>query len=119
LTTGGGSNFGVATEFTFKARPQRNTVWSGIVAFLPHQVSDFVAAFNQYRSVGGQDPKATCTAAVMCLPGNPSPVLALTPFYDGSEEDGRRAFKPFYDIGPIEDQTQSLTYYQMVLFIVF
>jgi FAD/FMN-containing dehydrogenase len=45
---GAGSNFGPVTSFTFKAFPQTNTVWSGLVRVV-HS-----ACFNRYVKRGDQ-----------------------------------------------------------------
>lgn len=36
---GGGSNFGVVTEFVLKLYPQRRTVFCGLVIYAPHQLN--------------------------------------------------------------------------------
>ena len=41
------------------------------------------------------------------------PAIALLPFFNGSAEEGRKRFSPFFDVGPVADLTNELPYDDM------
>src|SRR6266436_4658916 len=45
---GGGSNFGVCTEFVLKLHPQRVTVFAGIVVFPPTVLDDLMKVLSEW-----------------------------------------------------------------------
>lgn len=51
---GGGSNFGVVTEFVFKLHPQRSTVYSGILIFAPSSLEKLVAVTSEWWKNAGE-----------------------------------------------------------------
>jgi FAD/FMN-containing dehydrogenase len=52
---GGGSNFGVCTEFVLKLHPQRRTVLSGMIFFSPQKVEAVSKAVEEWHSKGPTD----------------------------------------------------------------
>ena len=59
---GGGSNFGVVTEFVFRLHEQRRLVYAGLVTFPTTACSSVIEAFQQYWDT--QDPKACAFMAL-------------------------------------------------------
>jgi FAD/FMN-containing dehydrogenase len=46
---GGGSNFGVCTEFVLRLHPQRPTVFSGLVVFSTDRLNEFMEVLTKWR----------------------------------------------------------------------
>lgn len=105
---GGGSNFGVVTSFVFKAYPQANPVWSGLVAFLPTQLPAILDAAQSWVQTSSEDK--SCMIVFACPPPAFQPTVVLAPFFNGPEEEGRRRFKAFFDVGPVADMTRTRPY---------
>jgi len=120
LFTGGGGNFGVVTEFTFQGYPHNNSVWSGSLVYSAEQIVDVVATWNKWI-INGYGSKSSCFIFVACAPGSLTPGLLLVVFYDGTEEEGRKVHKPFFDINPLVDDTKVRPYteqvYQQILIL--
>ena len=45
---GGGSNFGVCTEFVLRLHPQRRTIFAGILIFPPDVIDDLMKVLSQW-----------------------------------------------------------------------
>jgi len=104
---GGGSNFGVVTEFVLKLHPQRRTVFAGSLIFAPHCLEQIVSATTEWWPKAGEK-EAVFHVSTVLPDGNPA--LALMLFYNGSESEGRTNFKAFFDIGPIMDMMREMPY---------
>lgn len=110
---GAGQNFGVTTKFIFQAFPQ-NEIFTGMMLFppIPETIQKVVAACNDLYTVrdtpSGPRTKIGGKGMTLLALAKPPPAggatLLLCIFsYNGSEEDGKRAFNAFYDAGPIEN----------------
>jgi len=51
---GGGSNFGVVTEFVYRLHPQRLTVYAGVLAFPPSALEKLVEVTATWWGNAGQ-----------------------------------------------------------------
>ena len=112
---GGGGNFGVVTEFTYQAYPHAYPVYAGLLVFAPTQLEALVNTFNKWiETEDGKDPKAALFYTCSRAPPDFVPTIALIPFYDGHEVEGRRIFKPFFDLGPLADMTKEMPYVALV-----
>ncbi|KAG9001350.1 hypothetical protein FRB90_011634 [Tulasnella sp. 427] len=102
---GGGGNFGIVTEFVFKAHPQRPTVF---VTHLVYTMDKLESVFNTvedwYKNAG---PDEGLHWGCGVLPGvEPAqPTVIVTYFYNGETVEGRKAAKKLYDIGPIAEHS--------------
>ncbi|TCD69760.1 hypothetical protein EIP91_006296 [Steccherinum ochraceum] len=104
---GGGSNFGVVTEFVFKLHPQRPEIFAGPLVFTPDKVEKVAAFLDDWWPRA--KPEEGIAAAIMLGPDG-SPLLMTFIFYNGSQEDGRQAYKGLFDISPVMEQCGVLPY---------
>ncbi|KAF5328536.1 hypothetical protein D9758_017945 [Tetrapyrgos nigripes] len=107
---GGGSNFGVVTEFVFKLYPQRRTVFAGKLIFPGLALKAIVETTETWRK--NISPLSGMIQFFAVGPHG-EPVVVASVFYNGSEAEGRECYKPFYDLGPIADHTSEIPYEQL------
>lgn len=104
---GAGPNFGIVTSATMKSFPASDaeqTAWFGQLIYTEDKLEKVINALNDITL----QPKMNAFLYYMSADGNPS--VVITPFYYGTEKEGREAFKPFLDIGPSNDTTSELQY---------
>jgi hypothetical protein len=94
---GAGPNFGIVTEFNFQAYDQGD-VWSGIVIYAPDKIPAVVEAVDKYYKTAPAN--SALAVGIGYTPGSIVPTILISPFYNGSEADGRQNFKAFFDVGP-------------------
>ena len=114
---GAGQNFGVATEFVLRAYPQ-GEIWCGLVMFdtQPETISKIVDVINdiyapdeQGRSKYGG--KATGGLGFMSPPPAQGKILTIVSIiWNGTEAEGREAWKSLFDIGPMMDTMAMVPY---------
>lgn len=104
---GGGSNFGVVTEFVFKLHPQRATVYHGMVTFPLTALEKIVEETAKWWANVGE--REAMYQFLNLGPDDKSGVTLLL-FYNGTEAEGRSNFKAFFDIGPLADYTKEIPY---------
>jgi FAD/FMN-containing dehydrogenase len=93
---GGGGNFGVVTNFVLKLHPQPRKVFAGPVIFSPLMLGNVVSVLENWLSTA--TPLASALLAFAPGPdGNPAIIVLLA--YHGGEEEGRKVFKPIFDLG--------------------
>ena len=111
---GGGSNFGVCTEFVLRLHPQRRTVFGGNVIFPSVALDDLMkvliqwwATVNDHEGILqflGRDPAGYVSDGYLIANSAKQltillqDFILLTLFYNGSEEEGRKNFQKFYDL---------------------
>ncbi|KAJ3554252.1 hypothetical protein NP233_g12461 [Leucocoprinus birnbaumii] len=104
---GGGSNFGVVTEFVLALHPQRRTVFAGPIIFPGSNLKKIIEfAKDWYSNVGEKEAMLMMTTAEP----DGTPMVICNVFYNGSEEEGRSKFKSLYDIGPKVDLAKEIPY---------
>ncbi|GLB44343.1 putative oxygen-dependent FAD-linked oxidoreductase family protein [Lyophyllum shimeji] len=107
---GGGSNFGVVTEFVLRLHPQRATVYAGMLVFPPAALEKLVEVTTAWWEKG-PEKQGSIQMLTHCPEGKP--IIGQILFYNGSEVEGRANFKVFFDIGPIADLTKEIPYEQL------
>ncbi|KAL1722151.1 hypothetical protein EV715DRAFT_287648 [Schizophyllum commune] len=105
---GGGSNFGVVTELTFRLHPQRRTVYAGMLVFA-RDAAQAVLEFTVDWRTGEEDPNASMIQ-VFKLGSEGKPEILCFLFYNGSQAEGRHHFRRLLDIGPLMDDTSEISY---------
>lgn len=93
---GAGACIGLVVEFTFKAYPQENNVWSGMVTFPGDKLASVVDVLN----LVSKHPrgKAAQLGLVATSPERHDLIVSVFMFFDGTETDGRRHFAPLLDL---------------------
>lgn len=108
----------MVTEFTYQAYPHAYPVYAGMIVYAPDHLEAIVETFNQWFDTNdGKNPKAAFFVATAQPPPHFKPALVVVVFYDGDEIEGRRIFKPFFDINPVADLTRSQPYVELVIFL--
>ncbi|PYI11743.1 FAD binding domain-containing protein [Aspergillus sclerotiicarbonarius CBS 121057] len=107
---GAGPNFGIVTSAKMKSYPvgpSGQTAWIGQLVFTPDKLEKVVEEIDAITL----EPEM-CLFMVFLTSGEPdyTPMIALLPFYYGTEEEGRAAFSSFFDIGPTNDTTAETQY---------
>ncbi|KAF5339322.1 hypothetical protein D9611_009894 [Ephemerocybe angulata] len=107
---GGGSNFGVVTEFVFQLHPQRATVFAGAILFPVQKAKELVEATTKWLENIKADESMT---QVYAVDASGKLLIAAFVFFNGSEEEGRMKFKSLYDIGPAVDLAKEIPYEEL------
>jgi FAD/FMN-containing dehydrogenase len=113
---GGGGNFGVVTQFTYRLHPVGPTMYGGMLIFPAVRAGEVGPAYRDFMAdapdeVGG-------ALAFLTAPPEPfvpeeargKPVVALVVTYNGSAEDGEQILKPLHDLGPVVDLVGPMPY---------
>ncbi|KAG8904921.1 hypothetical protein FRC00_013609, partial [Tulasnella sp. 408] len=100
---GGGGNFGVVTEFVFKAHPQRPTVFITYLLYTIEKLEGVLNAVGEWEQNPGPD-EGLHWGVMRVLPGmEPGPpTIIVIYFYNGEAAEGRKAAKMFYDVGTLD-----------------
>ncbi|KEY74550.1 hypothetical protein S7711_07153 [Stachybotrys chartarum IBT 7711] len=99
----GSSNFGIVTHVTqrtFEAGP----VWGGTMIISGNYTTQFMAAIAEYQEIGQLDTKS---AILPYIGINNHTIIQTFVYFDAVEYPD--AFRPFYDIPVLVDQTQVYT----------
>ncbi|KAG6918724.1 hypothetical protein DXG01_012209 [Tephrocybe rancida] len=107
---GGGSNFGVVTEFVYQLHPQRAIVYAGVLVFPHTSLEKVVEAVSNWWATCGEK-EGLLQLTTMGPDGKPAVLIVL--FYNGSEAEGRANFKAFHDLGPLQDTTKEIPYEEL------
>lgn len=103
---GAGPNFGIVTSAVLMTHPVPKEdlfAWTGPLTFAPSQLENVISAIQSIKF----GPKMALSLSLLNLGG---PTVFVTPFFHGSTEEGRLAFKTLLDIGPLTDKTGDVPY---------
>ena len=104
---GGGGNFGVVTEFTFRLHPVPENIYGGLILFEQEAAGDLFRSFDQFidgapREYGGY-PAWHLAPPLPFIPadrvGEPFP--ALVSCWTGDHDSGAKVLQGFRDVGPV------------------
>ncbi|KZT53428.1 FAD-binding domain-containing protein [Calocera cornea HHB12733] len=105
---GASSNFGPAMSFTFKLFLRPNPIWAGLLMYPPLLLTSLFDAAAKWEKIASVDESALiffgCPAPAF------TPMLVVILFYNGSAQEGREKFAPFFALGPISDMTREMPY---------
>jgi UDP-N-acetylenolpyruvoylglucosamine reductase len=103
---GAGPNFGIVTSAVLRTHPvpkEKLVAWTGPLTFSPSQLEAVVNAVQNLKF----GPQMALSWNFLNLG---APTILVSPFFHGSTELGRAAFKPLLDIGPLTDKTGDVPY---------
>src|SRR6201994_457417 len=103
---GSGSNFGVATSFTFRGNPKPPVVWVGQFAFAGSQLPQVVEVFNKLHA-NIRDDAVTMMAF---LHGPPEPLILCTAAFFGPEAEGRKHFSELIALEALSQELREMPY---------
>ncbi|WP_330255994.1 FAD-binding oxidoreductase [Nocardia sp. NBC_00565] len=115
---GGGGNFGIVTEFTYKSHPL-TSVYSGWLVFPQDQAN---TVMQTYRDVANDAPRELCTiiqfqVPAMKLPehllGDGQAYLGVFIAWSGDSAEGERVLRPLRALQPIVDSVETKTYREL------
>ncbi|DAA78316.1 TPA_exp: FAD binding domain protein [Trichophyton benhamiae CBS 112371] len=107
---GAGPNFGVVTSVIMKAYPVQPAslyAWLGILTFTGDKIEAVAKAISELEL------KPEMNLLMYFLDArapSKTPTIVVTPFYHGSEAEGRAAFSSLLNLGPTLDTTASTHY---------
>jgi FAD/FMN-containing dehydrogenase len=93
---GGGGNFGVVTEFTFKLRPL-GTVLGGMLVHPVERAAEVLAFYREFTAAAPDE--LTVFAGLMTSPEG-AKILALIACWSGDLDAGEKALQPLRAYGP-------------------
>ncbi|KAI0332483.1 FAD-binding domain-containing protein [Cubamyces sp. BRFM 1775] len=108
---GAGSNFGVVTEFVLQLHPQRRTVFAGPIIFSPDKLEQLLDVVQTWWTKGPSEKEAMLQVFTRGPDGQPCIVCFV--FYNGSEEEGRQAYKFLLDLGPVAVMAKEMPYEEL------
>jgi hypothetical protein len=82
------------------------------VIYTPDKIPAVVEAFGRAK----RTLPSNCALAlgIGCAPGSNIPTILISPFYNGSEAEGRKVFKEFFDIESAMEMMESRPYVKQV-----
>jgi hypothetical protein len=108
---GGGGNFGVVTEFTYRLHPVGPIITGGLIAHPIDAAGDVLRFYRDFTGSGISDDTMVFAGLVHAPDGSGMPLAALVPAHFGSEEDARRELEPVLSFGsPVMTQVGPMPY---------
>ncbi|KAH7123628.1 FAD binding domain-containing protein [Dendryphion nanum] len=108
---GAGPNFGIVVSATVKAYPasvEERSAWLNTLFFTPEKLVDVAQAIQDLPLKPEQN---VYLYLVNSGPPTNAPAIMVTGFlHKGTEESGRKAFAPLYNIGPVGNSSAVLPY---------
>jgi FAD/FMN-containing dehydrogenase len=103
---GGGGNFGVVTEFTFRLH-EVERVLAGAVSYPARKAR---AALSLYHEFASGCPDELTTALSLSRPGGGEPIVSVVVCYASGAEHADRLLQPLRSLGPESDGIELMPY---------
>jgi FAD/FMN-containing dehydrogenase len=113
---GGGGNFGVVTQFTYRLHPVGPMIYGGMLVFPPFAAREIARAYRDFMEsapdeVGGALAFLTAPPAPFVPEeARGKPAVGIIATYAGDPEEGERVLKPLKDLGPAVDMVGPIPY---------
>jgi FAD/FMN-containing dehydrogenase len=104
---GGGGNFGVVTDFTFRLH-EVGLLFGGLLVFDLDDAQSVLEAFRELREHGPE--RLTSMAILFRNAETGFSGVSLSIAYLGDEDDGRRALEPLGDLEPVHGELRPMYY---------
>ncbi len=104
---GGGGNFGVVTEFTYRLHPV-GPVLAGSLTFPAREVRRVLRGYGELAAAA---PDELTTAVSLGLGPSGEPALSVTACWSGPMEDGDRTLRPLRALGSVQADTTAVIPY--------
>ncbi|KDQ10994.1 hypothetical protein BOTBODRAFT_136285 [Botryobasidium botryosum FD-172 SS1] len=108
---GGGSNFGPVTEFVFRLHEQRSEVYVAELVFLVDVLPKLLDELEDWSKT--QPINQAAHILFVTSPDGVTPCIVLVGMFNGSTEDGKKAFERFVTLGPVHDQSRTIPYAEL------
>lgn len=105
---GAGQEFGVVTEFVFKAHPQKHPVFAGLLYFTADKLPKVVEFANRFEELANRDQ-----GLFFGFTGPPlmeKSVVLATVFYNGPRAEAEKFFEPLLSLNPVVNHTDMVPY---------
>jgi len=98
---GGGSNFGLVTEFTYKLHECKHQIYSGFLLYTPDKIDQAIEIMNVVHTdcILKSDGKLAVNGFFGMMGGALMPGFMI--YYDGPEEEATPLLKPLLDLEPL------------------
>jgi FAD/FMN-containing dehydrogenase len=108
---GAGPNFGIVISATIKSQPataEDRTAYINNLFYTPDRIADVAQAMQDLPLTPEQRIYLVLTSSGPPL--NEPSILITGLLRKGTEEEGRKAFAPFYDLGPVSNSSAQTQY---------
>ncbi|KAH8102177.1 hypothetical protein BXZ70DRAFT_1016565 [Cristinia sonorae] len=105
---GGGSNFGIVTEFVLQLHSHPRKIFAGLVVFTPDKLAALSAVLEKWWA--NVQPNEAIYVFLGRAPPDGHPVIITNLVYHGTEAEGRERHKAFFDVGPVVDHAKEIPY---------
>jgi FAD/FMN-containing dehydrogenase len=113
---GGGGNFGVVTQFTYRLHPVGPMIYGGMLVFPPFAGREIAQAYRAFMETAPDEVGGAL--AFLTAPPAPfvpeeargKPAVGIIATYAGDAEEGERVLQPLKDLGPAVDMVGPMPY---------
>ncbi|KAJ5346454.1 hypothetical protein N7541_008936 [Penicillium brevicompactum] len=110
---GAGHNFGVVSEFTFKAFEQKREVYAGMLAFTPDKLEQVIDFANHLVGDDTADGRSAIYCFLAVPPGSSDPTIVCCVVSNTSEEEGRTRFADLLALNPVMNSVTMIPYQEV------